>query len=413
MPSEEGSRGLTPTEIAFLALGLVLGVASGAAIVVVFLSHPSPHEVRVTMARDAVPRRSATLSLDAFHSPAEVARGGPADRRAQDRDFPATNDPASWTGGGDIRTSVLPPARPTATPPVGGPIRTGRQSGGERPVKIEQPATFGAAATSRTDPADSPVSIRIAPEPDPDLGALRASMAVAAEQAGQAGTITAAAILDRAPQAPPVAPGPVAPPEAPDEPAIRPILRGDRRSLLRVVAALAPADRPVERIRWQRHLTTLIEAIVLAAIDEGMLVLPAGHRFWDPFDRDQTREILRALAAHGHKPDGAGGWQDGLAPTGRQMSAALADAGLDPRRIRPWPIEDHLADLVLHATVAADDYFMAAAPDLELEVVRAIVGPKTPGGESTLRDLWAAWDRIRELLLLNARELVRRAALPA
>jgi hypothetical protein len=191
------------------------------------------------------------------------------------------------------------------------------------------------------------------------------------------------------------------------------MLRGDRRALLRVVAALAPAEKPVERIRWQRHLSALLEAIVLAAIDEGMLILPAGHRFWDPFDRDQTREILRALAAHGHRPDGAGGWQDGRAPTGRQMSAALADAGLDPRRIRPWPIEDHLADLVLHATVAADDFLMAAAPELELQDVQAIVGPKLPGGQATLRDVWAAWDRVRELLLLDSGELVRRAVLPA
>jgi hypothetical protein len=262
---------------------------------------------------------------------------------------------------------------------------------------------------------DDPFGIRIAPEPDPDLAALRASMAVAADQARLSGTLTATAILQRLPEPPVVDAGTGAQPEteADEEPAIRPILRGDRRALLRVVAALAPTDRPVERIRWQRRLTDLVEAIVRAAIDDGMLVLPEGHRFWDPFDRDQTREILRALAAHGHRPDGAGGWQDGQAPTGRQLAEALADAGLDPRRIRPWPIDDRIADLISHATVAADDYISAAAPRLELLEVQSIVNPRLPGAETRLADLWAAWDRVRELLLLGPSELIRRSRLPA
>src|SRR6185295_20416980 len=97
----------------------------------VFRSHASPHEVKVTVARDAVPRRASTLSIDAFHSPAEVARGGPADRRHadrdMDRDFPATNDPPRISELLAIRTPVLAtgligggsalPARPTKPEP--------------------------------------------------------------------------------------------------------------------------------------------------------------------------------------------------------------------------------------------------------------------------------------------------------
>jgi hypothetical protein len=399
---------VTPTEIAFLALGVVLGVAGGAAVVVVFRSHASPHEVKVTVARDAVPRRASTLSIDAFHSPSEVARGGPADRRSQDRDFPATNDPPRISELLGIRTPVL------ATGLIGsGPAQPAAPRRPEKRATMDLPMALRAALPGRDDMADNPFGIRIAPEPDPDLASLRASMAVAAEQAGLSGSLTADAILQ-----PGVATSTevaVAPalPVAPAEPAIRPILRGDRRALVRVVAALAPPDRPVERIRWQRRLVELVDAITRAAIDDGMLILPEGHRFWDPFDRDQTRDILRALAAHGHRPDGAGGWQDGGAPTGRQLSAALADAGLDPRRIRPWPIEERIADLVTHATVAADEYISNAAPDLELIDVQAIVASVSPGAAHGMADLWLAWPAVRELLLLEPEDLVKRSGIPS
>ena len=56
---------MTASEFAFLALGLMLGVASGSAIVVVLGSRPPAREVRLTVGHDAVPRRAATLSSDA------------------------------------------------------------------------------------------------------------------------------------------------------------------------------------------------------------------------------------------------------------------------------------------------------------------------------------------------------------
>ncbi|MCI0345932.1 MAG: hypothetical protein L0221_10895 [Chloroflexi bacterium] len=402
---------MTPTEIAFLALGVVLGVAGGAAVVVVFRSHASPHEVKVTVARDAVPRRASTLSIDAFHSPAEVARGGPADRRSHDRDFPATNDPPRLSELLGFRTPVLAtgtlgggPAQPAAPPD--------RPRAPEPRATMDLPMTLRAALPLRDDMDENPFGIRIAPEPDPDLASLRASMAVAAEQAGLTGSLTAAAILQPAGAVTEVAVAPALP-VGPAEPAIRPILRGDRRALVRVVAALAPADKPVERIRWQRRLVELVNLITRAAIDDGMLILPEGHRFWDPFDRDQTRDILRALAAHGHRPDGAGGWEDGREPTGRQLLAALADAGLDPRRIRPWPIEDRIADLVTHATVAADEYISMAAPTLELIEVQAIVASVSPAAKHAMADLWLAWPMVRELLLLEPDDLVERSGIPA
>ena len=92
---------MTVTEFTFLALGLLLGVAAGAALVEVLRARPpAPREVRITVARDAVPRRSATLADDGFLlAPAEPAHGGPADRRS---------GAAAWPSGRpDRRTPVL------------------------------------------------------------------------------------------------------------------------------------------------------------------------------------------------------------------------------------------------------------------------------------------------------------------
>ena len=81
-PGDAGS--VTVSEFMFLALGLVLGVASGAALVEIIRARsPSTREVRLTVSKDAIPRRRAsTLADDAFVSAGpEPARGGPADRR--------------------------------------------------------------------------------------------------------------------------------------------------------------------------------------------------------------------------------------------------------------------------------------------------------------------------------------------
>ena len=74
---------MTASEFSFLALGLILGVLSGAALVEILRARPPmPREVRLTVAHDAIPRRSSTLADDGFTAPRpEPAHGGPADRR--------------------------------------------------------------------------------------------------------------------------------------------------------------------------------------------------------------------------------------------------------------------------------------------------------------------------------------------
>jgi hypothetical protein len=70
---------VTASEFAFLALGLALGAASGAALLEVLRSRPpSRREVRVTVAPNSIPRRSATLA-ESDPTGDGPARGGPAD----------------------------------------------------------------------------------------------------------------------------------------------------------------------------------------------------------------------------------------------------------------------------------------------------------------------------------------------
>ena len=77
---------MTGAEFAFGVIGLLLGIAVGAALIEFLRARPpAPREVRVTVAQDAIPRRATTLADDAFVAAApEPARGGPADRRMAD-----------------------------------------------------------------------------------------------------------------------------------------------------------------------------------------------------------------------------------------------------------------------------------------------------------------------------------------
>ena len=72
---------MSPSEIAFLALGIVLGAAIGAAIVEAVRSRPVPRrEVRVTIAPNSVlPRRSATLAAAVAGASGRRMPGSPED----------------------------------------------------------------------------------------------------------------------------------------------------------------------------------------------------------------------------------------------------------------------------------------------------------------------------------------------
>jgi len=398
---------MTASEFAFLALGLVLGVASGSAIVVVLGSRPPVREVRLTVGHDAVPRRAATLSSDAFSVHSEPARGGPADRRRFDRDAPANDPPPPSPLGGLVgpglpvmgRTSAF--ATGGAGPMAGAAIRTTVPS---------WPAMLPAARPpARPAPPDRPVmrAAPTVPDRDPSIDALRIQAVLAAEHAQATGRRTASALLESRPVEPS---GEVAAAatraaraagadtaeagEAVDvTPAIVRILRGEHRVLLRVVEDLAGDDDAMRR-PWQAAIVGLAESLIRGAIEAGTLTFPVGNPFWDTFTTGQCRAIAGALSATGFRFDGIDAWADERVPSYRDLTAAVAVSGMEPRRIRAWPTGEEIAGLYREVTVAADDYLVRRSPELELVEVRDLAGSGAPD----LDLLWREWDRARPIL---------------
>lgn len=157
---------MTASEFAFLTLGLMLGVATGAALLEIVRSRPpAPREVRLTVAPDAVPRRApATLAAGALAiEAAGVARGGPADRRGMDRDTPA-NDPPPGLSHAVLEPG--PPADPLAV---------------TRATSLPDPPGAGSR---------SPVGVPIHHEVDPSMAALRRIAAAPEERSMRLGTAT-------------------------------------------------------------------------------------------------------------------------------------------------------------------------------------------------------------------------------
>ena len=208
---------MTASEFAFLALGLILGIASGAALVEVLRARPpGGREIRITVAPNSIhARRSSTLAEDAFpNGTSGPAPGGPGDRRWTDPD-PATTEPDAAgrraddrPGGaaphGDLeslaRTPVLPKrgggsslsmftSRPAPTAAVGSPL------------SIRPPEPYFASprpALMWLTPAmvgtSSMVAVPMSLEPDPITQALRATAArVAVAAMGGASRRTGAA----------------------------------------------------------------------------------------------------------------------------------------------------------------------------------------------------------------------------
>jgi len=346
---------VTESETVFLALGVLLGAAGGAALVMVLGTRLPRREIRVTVTRDAVPRRSPTLAIDAFvTSPAEPARGGPGDRRSVERTT-AAEDP--WSPG----------------LPVGPGLMSSHGS-------LADPATTALRAAKDRTIVRSP-SFEPSPEPAARLSADPATAVQTLEPRDV--RFTSAGEDTRA--APP--PGP----------AMLRILRGDHGAMLEVVDALAGADGRRRR-DWEILLTGLSQAIAETAVDEGILDFPMGIPFWDAFTVEQCRELAASLASMGFRFDGRDAWSDGRVPGYRELGQALADVGLDPIRIRIWPNSSEIAQLLRGARPAADDLLARDAPDLRLEAVREL----TRWHAESLSGLWVAWEVVRPLLLGEA-----------
>lgn len=317
---------MTASELAFLATGLLLGVAIGAALVMVLGNRPNRREIRVTVTHGAVPGRSETLSQGALVTrQSEPARGGPADRRVADRDAGAA-------------PSITPQSAPALRPAAHDPEPAGM------PADRTIVPSFATA-----------VGIAIHPEADPELADLRRRPAQGS-------------LLER-------------------------MLRGDHRAMVEVVDAIA-GEGSRQRRTWELLLGGLVEAFSDVAVRESVIDLPMGTAFWDSFTVEQCRRVVGALASMGYRYDGQSGWQDGRVPAYRDVTQALADSELEPRRVRVWPNSSEIATFFVGARPAPEELLAAAGPDYAAEDLRAMLGEHAAG----LADLWLAWEVVRPVL---------------
>jgi hypothetical protein len=171
------------------------------------------------------------------------------------------------------------------------------------------------------------------------------------------------------------------------------MLRGDHRAMAEVLDQVAGPDSQHRR-EWELLLGELIEAMADVAVREAVIDFPMGTAFWDSFTIEQCRRVVSALATMGFKYDGHDGWVDSRAPAYRDLTLALADVGIDPRRIRAWPNSWDIASLFVGARPAPEELLAAAGPAYEVDAVRELVGERG----AALGDLWLAWDAVRPAL---------------
>jgi hypothetical protein len=335
---------VTASELGFLGLGLLLGAASGAALVVLSGSRSQRREIRVTVTRDALPRRSETLSQDAFLAGRSgPAPGGPGDRRWVERD-------------------MMRPVRAGASPDLGGVASGSMVESDEPPL---QPRIAPPDRTAVPSPAAA-VAIAVEPEVDRELAELLRS------------------------------PGPPA--------ALERMLRGEHLAMVEVVDRIAGED-PWRRREWELLLGGLVEAMTEVAVRESVIDFPMGTAFWDALTVEQCRRVVAALSSMGYEYDGRSGWVGSRVPAYRELTIALADIGVDPKRLRAWPNQAEIAQLFVGARPAPEELLPAAGPDYAAADVRALVGERGP----ELGNLWLAWDAVRPLLFdasTTARERV-------
>lgn len=165
---------MTASEVAFLALGLVLGIACGAALIEVLRAKPpASREVRVTVAPNAIQARFPATLSDPTASPIAPgpAAGGPGDRR--------------WHDGveDDRSATATRRADDRATGIHGEPVMDAAGSAGASGTPVPSPSPGRPDPLWLTGPRAEPttlVPIPISIEPDPLTTALRSTAAAVA-----------------------------------------------------------------------------------------------------------------------------------------------------------------------------------------------------------------------------------------
>ena len=176
--------------------------------------------------------------------------------------------------------------------------------------------------------------------------------------------------------------------------ALERMLRGDHRAMVEVVDAIAGEDSR-QRRSWELLLGGLVDAMAAVAVDESVIDFPMGTAFWDTFTIEQCRRIVAALGSMGYRYDGDSAWADGRVPVYRDLTRALADVGVDPRRVRAWPNQSEIATLLVGARPAPDELLAAAGPDYSAIDMQTLLGEHA----AALADLWVTWEAVRPALL--------------
>lgn len=171
------------------------------------------------------------------------------------------------------------------------------------------------------------------------------------------------------------------------------LVRRDDPTMSALVDKLAGSDAAA-RARWQLNLSTFVDSVVAAAIEEACIEFAPGNPFWDQFSAAECREIAHGLAALGFRYDGFGSFVDGRIPSNRDLALAVGQAGLLPVKIRHWPTAEEAAFLLQGVSVSADTFIAARAPALTLGECVRMLGRRA----EYLADLWNDWARCRPLL---------------
>jgi len=164
--------------------------------------------------------------------------------------------------------------------------------------------------------------------------------------------------------------------------------------MVEVVDAVAGADSR-QRRSWELLLGGLVEAMADVAVRESVIDFPMGTAFWDSFTVSQCRRIVASLDSMGYRYDGQAGWLDHRQPAYRDMTQALADIGVEPRRVRAWPNQSEIAQLFVGARPAPEELLAAAGPTYSAADMQALIGQDAAG----LGDLWIAWEAVRPHLV--------------
>ena len=210
---------MSATEFAFLAFGLVLGVAAGIALAMVVRSRPSSRQVRLTIAPGSVAvRRSQTLSSIEPEDHSAAAIGTPTAERT-----PVRPGPGSYPERQAPGPALAPAAVPASTNPLAGMPATLAATRGKGPFTLSESAVGIPIDAENTGPGLAEqlvVARKIADQeqaaagtrPGPTSGAAMVTASAAAAAAGIART---EARSDAASAAPAGLSGPAAEPKDP------------------------------------------------------------------------------------------------------------------------------------------------------------------------------------------------------